>query len=629
MTQKLVSIRYNTVGGKEVKAQLADIGREGSRAFDSLRQSSTSSGPAIQNAAFQVGDFFTQVAGGTDPTRALAQQLPQLLGGMGVIGAVAGAAAAAFVPMIGSFLSADEGAEDLEKALSGLEAGVRDYRAAVDAVLTPMGEMFSEFGRNAEAAREIQGIILTLSRVKLSDKFARVGEGVQDELGSLIDLVREYQQIASEDLSIPSIADEAAVAMADITEQIRDDWGMTYEEASRVVDAVGQMNDALASGDDQQLADATTALAMAMGDALDNGMALTDEGRDLLDLVAQAAIEQQRFAADTSDAAASANTIATAGMPENVGAAADEAVRLASEMAAAADAARLLAAQQALAAGSKTYSGRGGDPRSSNEQGYGEFDRPSLDQIIDEETKKLDRGSGRRGGGGGANREAMELQREAARLIEQTRTEAEKYSAEVDRINFLLEKNAINEDTHARALDMIKEKYSEAGDAAKEMERINEDMQDAMLDFIIDGKNGFDDLAKSIARAALQAALFGDGPFSGMFGGSGLLSSLFPSKVDVPSLDGGGYTGNRPRTGGLDGKGGFMAMLHPQETVLDHSKGQKMGGGSLSMTINVEGARGNAEIEAMVAAGVRQGLAEADRNLPMRVRQISQDPRRI
>ena len=43
------------------------------------------------------------------------------------------------------------------------------------------------------------------------------------------------------------------------------------------------------------------------------------------------------------------------------------------------------------------------------------------------------------------------------------------------------------------------------------------------------------------------------------------------------SLDGGGYTGNGARAGGLDGKGGFMAMMHPRETVVDHTKGQ--GGG--------------------------------------------------
>lgn len=37
------------------------------------------------------------------------------------------------------------------------------------------------------------------------------------------------------------------------------------------------------------------------------------------------------------------------------------------------------------------------------------------------------------------------------------------------------------------------------------------------------------------------------------------------------SFDGGGYTGDSPRVGGLDGKGGFLALLHPQETVIDRT----------------------------------------------------------
>ncbi len=58
---------------------------------------------------------------------------------------------------------------------------------------------------------------------------------------------------------------------------------------------------------------------------------------------------------------------------------------------------------------------------------------------------------------------------------------------------------------------------------------------------------------------------------------------------NLPSLDGGGYTGSGPRSGGLDGKGGFMAMLHPRETVVDHTKGQSVGGDTVTVnqTINV------------------------------------------
>jgi hypothetical protein len=54
--------------------------------------------------------------------------------------------------------------------------------------------------------------------------------------------------------------------------------------------------------------------------------------------------------------------------------------------------------------------------------------------------------------------------------------------------------------------------------------------------------------------------------------------------VSVPSFAGGGYTGNAPRSGGLDGQGGFMAMLHPRETVVDHMK-TGAGGGVPNITI--------------------------------------------
>lgn len=54
------------------------------------------------------------------------------------------------------------------------------------------------------------------------------------------------------------------------------------------------------------------------------------------------------------------------------------------------------------------------------------------------------------------------------------------------------------------------------------------------------------------------------------------------------SFDGGGYTGSGPRSGGLDGKGGFLAMMHPQETVIDHTKQRGNGGSGGSGMPNVQ-----------------------------------------
>ena len=76
---------------------------------------------------------------------------------------------------------------------------------------------------------------------------------------------------------------------------------------------------------------------------------------------------------------------------------------------------------------------------------------------------------------------------------------------------------------------------------------------------------------------------------AGVVAATGSLVSDIMS-VASPSFDGGGYTGNGSRTGGIDGKGGFWAMMHPQETVIDHTKSSGKGvsfGGSGNVTVNV------------------------------------------
>jgi hypothetical protein len=75
-------------------------------------------------------------------------------------------------------------------------------------------------------------------------------------------------------------------------------------------------------------------------------------------------------------------------------------------------------------------------------------------------------------------------------------------------------------------------------------------------------------------------------------------------RVGAPSMDGGGYTGSGPRSGGLDGKGGFLAMLHPKETVIDHTKGQS-GGVTIQQNFNFS-ANGDESVKRMIAQAAPQ-----------------------
>lgn len=96
---------------------------------------------------------------------------------------------------------------------------------------------------------------------------------------------------------------------------------------------------------------------------------------------------------------------------------------------------------------------------------------------------------------------------------------------------------------------------------------------------------------------------------SGKSGDLGLIGSLFSSFV---SFDGGGSTGPGARTGGMDGKGGFMALLHPQETVVDHTRGQSTQGtrGGDTFVININAVVGDVASKTDVVNGMRATAAQ-------------------
>lgn len=609
----------------------------------------------IQNMSFQLQDVAVQMASGTSASRALSQQLPQLLSGFGALGAVVGLAAAAGIPLISMLIGAGDEAVSLDDAIKGLTQASSDYRDAVESVLTPMGEMYAKFGQNAEAAREIQEVMLQLAKVRLSDAIAKVGQGVEDELGGLQSMVDEYRYLQDVEMKTPGMEYAAADAMKDIIADIREEWGMTYDEAARVADAIDQMNTALASGDEQAKAEAMKEMALALGDGLDNGIGLSDESQALLDNTARAAIEQQSFAAQTADAAGSAQEIANAPIAGNIGAGADQAGRLAGNMAAAAAAARMLAAQQSLADKGKVYSGRGGDPRTSNQQGYGEFGRDSLDTIITDERKRLSAGSGGKGGGGSNRDEYASAIENVQKRIDTMKAETAAYleaaSAQNlygDAAEYAKQKAALliaaQEEGKAITPELsaqIEEQARAYAQAALEAENAKQKMDD-IADASERGKDalgevfgsileGSDAAKKAIASLLMEIAkvqmMKGALSLIGAVPGGGALTSWIGG---LTSMDGGGYTGNASRSGGLDGKGGFLAMLHPRETVVDHTKGQRGASGpsSVAINVNVAGARGNAEIEQMVASGVRQGIAQYDRQMPDRQKSIVRDGRR-
>jgi hypothetical protein len=106
--------------------------------------------------------------------------------------------------------------------------------------------------------------------------------------------------------------------------------------------------------------------------------------------------------------------------------------------------------------------------------------------------------------------------------------------------------------------------------------------ENSIVDGLKTGKFAFEDFAtyvvEQLIRVAIQQLVVKNllAPFESFFGSFGNIFSSGGTPT-TPSGEGGGFTGFGIRAGGVDGKGGFPAILHPNETVIDHTKGQSMG----------------------------------------------------
>ncbi len=186
------------------------------------------------------------------------------------------------------------------------------------------------------------------------------------------------------------------------------------------------------------------------------------------------------------------------------------------------------------------------------------------------------------------------------------------------------QQDKLNSSWEYGAQKAIRSYMDEVANVAKQSENLFSNsfkgMEDALVKFVQTGKLDFKSLADSIIADLIRIQVRQNitGPLAGwmstLFSGS---SIAVDTRIgtgytgSTATFDGGGFTGAGSRSGGLDGKGGFIAVLHPNETVLDHTKGQRMGGINITSApvINIDSRTDRAEVQRLVQTAVQQGNA--------------------
>jgi len=126
----------------------------------------------------------------------------------------------------------------------------------------------------------------------------------------------------------------------------------------------------------------------------------------------------------------------------------------------------------------------------------------------------------------------------------------------------------------ARAGGAAAREMGAATDAMDRLARAGEQVSSTFERGFVNAVTRAESLRDAVGGVLTQLAqMAATAAFRGLFGGVFAPGGALGGFARLFSYAGGGYTGDAPRTGGLDGRGGFLAVMHPRETVIDHMRG--------------------------------------------------------
>jgi hypothetical protein len=496
MAEKQVSVRIKAEGGGQLKAEFQSIGSEAQKTFGKIDQGARRSGAGLQNVGYQVQDFAVQVAGGTDVSRALAQQLPQLLSGMGLVGVLFGTVAAVAVPLFAAFGMGADKAEELAKSIKEMDEATRAYDQAAQLAIEPIEALRKKYGDLAEAvqrARIEQAEMARSRAVAAVDQTLSAtgfGAGNNEALAAYSAMQQDFRAPSQALQAMADAAGDVEFKLSEIARQ----YGLSTAEAYRLATATEAVRNS-ASGTAQEQANAANTLLDVLVQVFGSAEAANEATGGLVDRLLESV--------------QAAGEIARIDMASPITAAASEASRLADNLFDA------LAAQRQFDRDNKAYGGRGGDPRQYMPGGAKPFN-PSREII--EQADALLNPRPRRGGGGGGGGGVSEADREAKRIYDQTRTAAEKYAIELERLNDLHAAGKLDTDTYTRALEKLGKDLDKTGDLGKKAASAIRGAFDNLFD---DPAAALRDLSKQLFQMALYAQLAKSMP--SVFGSNGII----------------------------------------------------------------------------------------------------------
>jgi len=593
--------RTNTV----MKTQAAVAGQVGRRM--------SRTGVMYQQAGYQIGDFLVQVQSGTNALVAFGQQATQMVGTLTLLGGkflAIGTVLGIAIPLVtaagAAFMRTRGEAKTFEEQLRSLKELTDDLKSSQDFLSMSTQDLSEKYGNAYESVRRYATL-----EAELRSSIARseLGKSVSE----LSVAAREYGFAGSE---------RGNRRLSQSIRKISEDFKVTRQEARLLERSFASI---AASQTFEHQRD-------SVEDLINNMKILNVTTDQVPESIRNMLLEFIEVNENAAEAEALMESIANIDMASGISEAARQARILAEKMGISLG----LALDLVNIAGksreenrfeSMIRSGMVPEAARGDFDVSGGFDTPlKLQQYIkgvESRLKSREKPFG--GGSGGVDALANLRQRIKldTRLLGLSK-ERQQVERAIANSNQIYSEQAISNVTAEL------EAYNTKLESMKRTEALYDSMGSSLergLMSIVDQTKSVGDALKEMARS-IVAELYRVYVVQRMVGEfkTGIQSSGIGGMLGrIMGFDGGGYTGSGPRSGGLDGRGGYLAMVHPRETIVDHTKAGSSDGGGTTITQNFYfQANGDESVKRLIAEAA-PSISNAAAN---RAKQLMIDDRR-
>lgn len=303
--------QLNATAAAQTKA--ASAGRPLAGAMQGIGTAFKNNSSSIQNASFQISDLIVQMEMGVPASRALGQQLPQLLGGFGPLGAVLGVATGALLTLAPALLGSASSAKTLQETIDELSDSIGAMRdlsselANLDQLAERYGAIDAELVQLLGHMREQQELavqnqaLAAISAISEEYKVAAgavnlfkiTGQGAAADVAAELGLTQNAflaLQAAIREAETATTLEAQASAVAKIADQLSRATGANADLVNEAIQTALRLREAAQAGQDLE----NVNLEGALGGAANQASRIADElGRAASNAISAAANSNQ------------------------------------------------------------------------------------------------------------------------------------------------------------------------------------------------------------------------------------------------------------------------------------------------------------------------------------------------